>query len=58
MRREHTQRLPSRVAETSAEYTPGTDSPPSMQHMVEAIAAAAIAAVHRHLAHIGSIPAV
>ena len=52
-RREHAQRLPSRVAETGAEYAPGTDLPTSMQHMVEAITAAAIAAVDRHIAHVG-----
>ena len=55
-RREHAQRLPSRVAETSAEYAPGADSPPSMQHMVEAITAVAKAAVDRHLAHMGLYP--
>ena len=55
-RREHAQRLPPRVAKTSAEYAPGVDMPPSMQHMVEAITAAAIAAVDRHLAHMGLYP--
>ena len=55
-RREHAQRLPSRVAETGAEYAPGTDSPTAMQHMVEAITAVAIAAVDRHLAHMGLYP--
>ena len=55
-RRERAQRLPSRVAETSAESAPSVDSPPSMQHMVEAITAAAIAAVDRHLAHMGLYP--
>ena len=54
--REHAQRLPPRVANTSSEYAPGADSPPSMQHMVEAITAAAIAAVDRHLAHMGQYP--
>ena len=54
--REHAQRLPSRVATTSAEYAPGADSPSSMQHMVQAITAAAIAAVDRHLAHMGLYP--
>ena len=51
--REHTQRLPPRVANSSIENAPGADSPPSLQHMVEAVVAAAIAAVDRHLAHMG-----
>ena len=55
-RREHTQRLPPRVAKTSAEYAPGADSPPSLQHMVEAVTAAAVAEVDRHLAHMGIYP--
>ena len=55
-RRERAQRLPSLVAETSAENAPGVDSPPSMQHMVEAITAVAIAAVDRNLAHMGLYP--
>ena len=50
------QRPPPRVAKTSAEYAPGADSTPSMQHMVEAITAAAIAAVDHHLAHMGLYP--
>ena len=55
-RREHTQRLPPRVAKTSIEDTPGADSPPSLQHMVEAVTATAIAAVDRHLTHMGLYP--
>ena len=54
--REHAHRLPSRVAETSAEYSPGADSPLSMQHTVEAATATAIAAVDCHLAHMGLCP--
>ena len=55
-RREHAPRLPYRVAETSAEYAPGADSLLSMQHMVEAIPAAAIAAIDRQLAHMRIYP--
>ena len=55
-RREHTQRLPPRVAKTSAEYTPGVNSPPFLQHVAEAVTAAAIAAVDNHLAHMGIYP--
>ena len=55
-RRERAQRLPTRVAEPCAENAPGVDSPSSIQHMVEAITAAAIAAVDRHLAHMGLYP--
>ena len=54
--REHTQRLPPRVENFSIEDAPGADSPPSLQHMVEAVTAAAIAAVDRHLAHMGLYP--
>ena len=54
--REHTQRLPPRVANSGIENAPDADSPPSLQHMVEAVTAAAIAAVGRHLAHMGLYP--
>ena len=54
--REHTQRLPPRVANSSIEDAPGANSPPSLQHMIEAVTAAAIAAVDRHLAHMGLYP--
>ena len=54
--REHAQRLPPRVVDFSREDAPGADSPPSLQHMVEAVTAAAIAAVDRHLAHMGLYP--
>ena len=53
---EHTQRLPPRVANSSIENAPGADSPPLLQHMVEVAAAAAIAAVDRHLVHMGLYP--
>ena len=55
-RRKHAPRLSYRVAEISAGYAPGADSPPSMQDMIEAITAAAIAAVNRHLAHMRLYP--
>ena len=54
--REHTQRLPPRVANSSIDNAPGADSPPSLQQMVEAVTAAAIAAVDCHLAHMGLCP--
>ena len=54
--RHRKQRLPSRVANSSIGNAPGADSPPSLQHMVEAVTAAAIAAVDRHLAHMGLYP--
>ena len=54
--REHTQRLPPRVANSGIEDAPGADSPPSLQHMVEAVTAAAIAAVDHQLAHMGLYP--
>ena len=54
--REHTKRLPPRVANSSIENAPCADSPPSLQHMVEVVTAAAIAAVDRHLAHMGLYP--
>ena len=54
--REHMQRLPPRVANSSIENTPGADLPPSLQQMVEAVTAAAIAAVDRHLAQMGLYP--
>ena len=54
--REHTQRLPPRVANSRIEEAPGADSPHSLQHMVEVVTAAAIAAVDRHLAHMGLYP--
>ena len=49
--REHTQPLPPRVANSSIANAPGADSPPSLQHMVEAVTAAAIAADDRHTLH-------
>ena len=55
-RREHTQRLPPRVAKNSTEYASGADSPPSLQHMVEAVTAAVIAAVDHHLVHMDLYP--
>ena len=55
-RREHAQHQPSGIAATCANLAPGVDSPPSMQHMVEAITAAIIATVDRHLAHLGLYP--
>ena len=54
--REHTQRLPPRVAYSSLENAPGADSPTSLQQMVEAVTAAATAAVDCHLAHMGLYP--
>ena len=54
--REHTQRLPPRVAKFSIEDAPGAGSPPILQHMVEAATAAAVAAIDRHLAHMGLYP--
>ena len=54
--REHTQRLLPRVANSSIENSPGANSPPYLQQMVEAVTAAAIAAVDRHLAHMGLYP--
>ena len=54
--REHTQHLPPRVANSSIENDPDADSPPSLQQMVEAVTAAAIAAVDRHLTHMGLYP--
>ena len=54
--REHTQRLPPRVANSIVEDAPSADSPSSLQYMVEAVTAAAIAAVDRHLAHMGLYP--
>ena len=48
--------VPPRVANPRIEDAPGADSPPSLQHMVEAVTAAAIAAVDRHLAHMGLHP--
>ena len=54
--REHTQRLPPRVANSGIKDAPGTDSPPSLQHMVEPVTPAAIAVVDRQLAHMGLYP--
>ena len=54
--REDTQRLFPRVANSRIEEAPGADSPHSLQHMVEAVTAAALAAVDRHLAHMGLYP--
>ena len=55
-RREHVPRLPPRAAELSTEIAPGANSPPFIQYMTEAITAAAIAAVDRHLACMGLYP--
>ena len=54
--RHREQRLPPRVANSSIENAPGAESPPSLQHMVEAVTAAAIATVDCHLAHMGLYP--
>ena len=51
-----TQRLPPRATNSSMENAPGADPPPSLQQMVEAVTAAAIAAVDCHLAHMGLYP--
>ena len=52
-----TQRLPSRAPIPSTVHASEADSAPSLQQMVEAVTAAAIAAVDRHLAHMGLCPA-
>ena len=54
--RHREQRLAPRVANSSIENAPGTGSPHSLQHMVEAVTAAAIAAVDCHLTHMGLYP--
>ena len=51
-----TQRLPPRATNSSMENSPGADPPPSLQQMVKAVTAAAIATVDRHLAHMGLNP--
>ena len=51
-----TQRLPPRATNSSMENASGADLPPSLQQMVEAVTAAAIAAVDRYLAHMGLYP--
>ena len=51
------QRLPSRVPKSSMINASGADPPPSLNQMVEAVTAAAVAAVDRHLAHMGLSPA-
>ena len=52
-----TQRLPSRTPISSTINDFEADSAPSLKQMVEAVTAAAIAAVGRHLAHMGLCPA-
>ena len=52
-----TQRLPSRAPISSTVNDSEADSAPSLKQMVDAVTAAAIAAVDRHLAHIGLCPA-
>ena len=53
-----TERLPPRATNSSMKNASGADLPPSLQQMVEAVTAAAIAAVDHHLAHMGlySVP--
>ena len=52
-----TQRLPPRAPNSSMVNASGADPPPSRHEMVEAVTSAAIAAVDRHLAHMGLCPA-
>ena len=52
-----TQRLPPRAPNSSIVNASGADRPPSLNQMVEAVTAAAIAAVDRLLAHMGLCPA-
>ena len=52
-----TQRLPSHAPMSSTVNGSETDSAPSLKQMVEVVTAAAIAAVDRHLAHMGLCPA-
>ena len=52
-----TQRLPSRAPPSSTVHASEADSAPSLKQMVEAVTAAAIAAVDRHLAHMSLCPA-
>ena len=52
-----TQRLPPRATNSSMVNASGADPPPSLQQMVEAVTSAALAAVDRHLAHMGLYPA-
>ena len=51
------QRLPPRVPNSSMINASDADPPPSLNQMVEAVTTAAIAAVDRHLAHMGLCPA-
>ena len=48
-----TQRLPPRTTNSSMVNASSADPPPSLQRMVQAVTVAAIAAVDRHLAHMG-----
>ena len=52
-----TQRLPPRAPNSSMVNASGADPPPSLHQMVEAVTAAGIATVDRHLAHMGLCPA-
>ena len=52
-----TQRLPPRAPNSSMVNASGADPPPFLNQMVEAVTATAIAAVDRHLAHMGLCPA-
>ena len=52
-----TQRLPSRAPNSSMINASDADPPPSLNQMVEAETVVAIAAVDRHLAHMGLCPA-
>ena len=52
-----TQRLPPCATNSSVVNASGADPPPSLQQMVEAVTAAALATVDRHLAHMGLNPA-
>ena len=52
-----TQRLHSRASIPSMVHASEADAAPSLQQMVEAVTAAAIAAVDRYLAHMGLCPA-
>ena len=52
-----TQRLPLRAPISSTVNGSEADSAPSSKQMVEAVTAAAIAAVDHHLAHMGLCPA-
>ena len=51
------QRLPPRATDSSMVNASGADPPRSLQQMVEAVIAAAIATINRHFAHMGRCPA-